>query len=248
MSQRYQPAVSAIVLILALAALPGCATLGNKDVGQEAHNPDPFEKFNRVVFKFNDTADRAVLKPLAKAYVNVVPAPLRKGVRNFFSNAFEPTVVVNDFLQGKPHQGFKDAWRFVINSTVGIVGLFDIATKIGLEKNNEDFGQTFAKWGVADGPYLVLPFLGPSNVRDSIGLIPYYKYTYPIHYVDNSEIRWGIVGLEAIDLRANLLDSEKILMQAALDRYIFIREAYKQRRLNLIHDGNPPLDYLLLDE
>ncbi|HEC12356.1 MAG TPA: VacJ family lipoprotein [Acidiferrobacteraceae bacterium] len=247
MSQRYTPAVSAIIVILTLTALSGCATLGSKDLEKKPHHPDPFEKFNRAVFKFNDTADRAVLKPIAKAYVRFAPAPLRKGIRNFFNNVLEPTVVVNDFLQGKARQGINDTWRFVINSTVGIVGLFDVATKVGLEKHNEDFGQTFAKWGMADGPYLVLPFFGPSNVRDGIGLFPYYSYTHPFGYVDNNEIRWGIVVLESIDTRANLLGSEKILMQAALDRYVFIREAYKQRRLNLIHDGNPPLDYLLED-
>ncbi|NOZ11134.1 MAG: VacJ family lipoprotein [Gammaproteobacteria bacterium] len=247
MSQCYKPVVSIVVLILALTTLPGCATLGGKEAEQKIHNPDPFEKFNRAVFKFNDSADRAVLKPVAKAYVKIVPTPLRKGMRNFFKNALEPTVIINDFLQGKVEQGFKDTWRFVINSTVGIVGLFDVASKIGLERHDEDFGQTFAKWGVADGPYLVLPFLGPSNVRDGIGLIPLYEYTHLINYVNDTKVRWGIVSLESVDIRANLLKSEKILMQAALDRYLFVREAYKQRRLNLIHDGNPPMDYLLDD-
>lgn len=228
-----------LAVVVLLAA--GCATSGRQAPGEN----DPLEPLNRVVFRFNDSADRNFVKPAAQAYRRHVPAPVRRGVRNFFRNLFEPTVLVNDLLQGKAKQGLVSGWRFTINSTVGLLGFLDVASKLGLERHEEDFGQTLAKWGAGEGPYLVLPFLGPSTLRDAAGLIPYYRYTNPISRIEDGKALIGVLTVEGISVRADQLGSESILEQAALDRYRFVREAYRQRRLSLIHDGRPPLDYRL---
>jgi len=243
-SIRIPPRAARVLAAVALGALvSGCASPGGRMAGEN----DPLEPLNRAVFRFNDAADRNFVKPAAKAYNKHVPAPVRKGIRNFFRNAFEPTVIVNDFLQGKIKQGLADGWRFAINTTVGLLGFIDVASKLGLEPHKEDFGQTLAKWGVGEGPYLVLPFLGPSNLRDGLGLIPYYRYTNPLSTVDDREAALLLLTAEGISVRADLLGTEAILEQAALDRYRFVREAYRQKRLSLIHDGRPPLDYELED-
>lgn len=239
-----------LVLVLALG-LGACATTGGdqpntapgasapaKPVVGDPH--DPLETFNRTVYAFNDDFDRAIVKPTAESYLRVVPAPIRRGIGNFFGNLFEPTVIVNDVLQGKIGQAAADSGRFLINSTLGLLGIFDVAGHMGLEKHNEDFGQTLGKWGFGHGPYLVLPFLGPSSVRDGLGLIPYYVYTNPTTAVDDSGVRWGATMVEAVDTRADLLGASRVLEQATTDPYVFLREAYLQKRRSLVYDGSPP--------
>ncbi len=232
-----------ILLVLALP-LSGCATTGGGS-GQSADSGDdtvydPFESYNRVIFRFNDEFDRFVLKPVAKAYDYVLPRPVKNSVSRFFNNLLAPTVVVNDLLQGKLKQSAADTGRFVINSTIGIVGLFDPAKPLGLPPHDEDFGQTLGGGGAHAGPYIVWPILGPSDLRDSIGLVGDY-FTYPVNYVKDSKTRWGLRILDAVDIRANLLGASNVLEQAAgPDKYLFMREAYFQHRLNQIYDGHPP--------
>ncbi len=207
---------------------------------QRDNAKDPYESFNRAVYKFNEQTDRYVMKPIAKGYRAIMPKPVSKSISNFFSNLYDPANMLYNFLQGKPKAGASDLGRFLINSTIGIVGLFDVATKIGLEKHNEDFGQTLAVWGVGDGPYLVLPFFGPSNLRDAPSLIVDWE-TYPPNHMKDSGTRDKMFVVQVIDKRAQLLDAGDILDQAAgSDPYVFVREAFRQRRLSQIYDGNPP--------
>lgn len=233
------------LIILLPLLLSGCATLD----GPPAEN-DPFESYNRSVYQFNDAFDRYLLKPVAKGYDTITPDFAQKGIRNFFSNLDDVLVIFNDLLQLKLTQTLKDTGRFLINSTLGLFGLIDWASDMGLEKNHEDFGQTLGYWGVPAGPYFVLPFLGPSTIRDTGSLAVDSSYFDPI-YKDlgsgfpppshqNSRAVWGMVALDAIDTRASLLKAEVVLEEAALDKYSFIREAYLQRRQNLVFDGNPP--------
>jgi phospholipid-binding lipoprotein MlaA len=201
---------------------------------------DPLEGFNRAMYTFNDKLDRYVLKPLAKGYRAIAPKPVSKSISNFFNNLHEPTVMLNNLLQGKPGQAASDLGRLLVNSTVGIAGLFDVATKVGLQKHNEDFGQTLAVWGVGDGPYLVLPFFGPSNLRDGPALVVDWE-TYPPNHMEERSTRDKLFVVEVIDKRAQLLDASDILEQAAgQDPYVFVREAHRQSRRNQIYDGNPP--------
>ncbi|GAB4514322.1 MAG: VacJ family lipoprotein [Sulfuricaulis sp.] len=207
---------------------------------QQIRAKDPYEDFNRSVYRFNEQTDRYILKPIAKGYRAIVPKPVSKGISNFFSNLHDPANMLYNFLQGKPKSGFSDLGRVLINSTIGIAGLFDVASKMGLEKHNEDFGQTLAVWGVGDGPYLVLPFFGPSNIRDGAST-PVDWYTYPPNHMEEQSTRNKLMVVEVVNRRAQLLEAGDILEQAAgQDPYIFMREAYRQRRMNLIHDGNPP--------
>ncbi len=201
---------------------------------------DPLEGFNRAMYSFNDKFDRYLLKPVAKGYRAITPKPVRKSISNFFGNLHDPGIMLNNLLQGKPGQAASDLGRFLVNSTVGIAGLFDVATRMGMQKHNEDFGQTLAVWGVGDGPYLVLPFFGPSNFRDGPSLIVDWE-TYPPNHMKDSGTRDKMFVIEMIDKRAQLLDASDILEQAAgQDPYIFVREAYRQSRRNQIYDGNPP--------
>lgn len=201
---------------------------------------DPLERVNRVIYKFNDRVDRAILKPVAKGYDAITPNVVQHSIRSFFSNLLSPTVVVNDVLQGKFRQSAADTGRFLVNTTVGIAGLFDVARHMGLKPHNEDFGQTLGVWGVGEGPYLVWPILGPKNLRDSFGWFGDFA-TNPVTYVNDSTDQWGLWALNLVDTRAGLLGVSDILDQAAgQDEYLFVREAYRQRRLNLIYDGNPP--------
>ncbi len=203
-------------------------------------NGDPLEGFNRAMYGFNDYFDRYLLKPVAKGYRAVMPEFARTGVSNFFSNLKDPGIMVNNLLQGKPKDSASDLGRFLVNSTLGIYGLFDVATHMGLEKHNEDFGQTFAVWGVPDGPYLVLPILGPSNFRDGFGEIPDW-YMLPTTHMEEQSTASKLFALRLVNRRAQLLDESDILDEAAgQDPYVFIREAYRQRRINLIYDGDPP--------
>ncbi|HEY0720377.1 MAG TPA: VacJ family lipoprotein [Gammaproteobacteria bacterium] len=230
-------------LIIVLAS--GCASVSTPPPKQ-----DPLERFNRSVYKFNDALDRAVLKPVAQGYEKVVPQPVDDSITNFFSNLDDVTVTLNALLQGKFQQAGSDLSRLVWNSTVGIAGLFDVATHFGLPKHNEDFGQTLGAWGVGPGPYLVLPFLGPSTLRDTAALPadwmsdPLYHY-YPV----DKNGYWQLKGLYYVDQRAGLLRASRLVEQAALDEYVFMREAYLQRRQSLVYDGNPPQpDFDLFDE
>jgi phospholipid-binding lipoprotein MlaA len=212
--------------------LSGCASTANND---------PLEGFNRGVYKFNDVADKAVIKPVAGAYKAVVPSPLRSGVNNFFSNLNTFVSVINDLLQFKLNHAAEGAGRFVINSTFGIAGLFDVASMDGIEKRNEDFGQTLAHWGVGSGAYIVLPFLGPSSLRDTAGLVVDLAAFDPIGYVDEPATRNSLLALKFIDRRSQYLPASDLLDEAALDPYAFMRDAYFQRRNSQVHDGNVPM-------
>lgn len=220
---------------LLLSLLAGCAT--------NPANPDPLEKFNRHVFAFNETVDKAVLKPVAQTYKAVVPKPVDDSVTNFFSNINDVVVVTNDILQLKFQQAAADTTRFVLNSTLGIFGLFDIASKAGLPKHEEDFGQTLGYWGLNSGPYLMLPFLGPSSVRDLAGRSVDILADPRVYYADEAKLHNFFLAsdvIKIIDIRADYLDMEQVLDTAALDRYTYLRDAYLQRRQYLVYDGNPP--------
>ncbi|MFN6961965.1 MAG: VacJ family lipoprotein [Rhodocyclaceae bacterium] len=222
----------AATLILA-SMLAGCATSGNPK--------DPLEGFNRAMFAFNDGLDTVLIKPVAKGYDAVLPSPVRTGVTNFFGNIADLFIGVNNLLQGKPDQAFSDFGRVIINSTIGILGLFDVATEAGLEKHEEDFGQTLGRWGMGDGAYVVIPFFGPRTVRDTVGLVLDVK-TDPVANLGDVSTRNSLLALRVIDNRADLLPADKVIEQAALDKYSYVRDGYLQRRRNLIHDGNPPRD------
>ena len=221
-------------LLVAASLLAGCASSGNPR--------DPLEPINRAVFGFNDGFDQVIAKPVAEGYRSAVPSFARTGVTNFFSNLEDLWIAVNDLLQGKPGKGL-DAWtRVFINTTVGVFGLYDVAGDIGLDKQNEDFGQTLGRWGMGSGPYIVLPFLGPSTLRDAIsyGLVDVKAdWVTQHHYVPE---RNTMYLTRAVSHRANLLDASRVVEEAALDKYTFTRDAYLQRRQSLVYDGNPPRD------
>ena len=221
--------IAASLLILA-SVLSGCAHQNVRD---------PLEPLNRGIYTFNDAVDRAVVKPLAQGYRAVLPQVVQTGISNFFSNLDDITVILNNLLQLKIPQAVSDTGRFVINSTIGLLGFIDVATHLGLEKHNEDFGQTLGYWGIGNGPYLVLPFLGPSSLRDGIGRWVDAR-TDPVRWEDHIRTRNQFLVTRVINTRARLLDSEKVIDAAAIDRYAFIRDAYLQRRRSLVFDGNPP--------
>jgi phospholipid-binding lipoprotein MlaA len=207
-----------------------------------AHSPidepsDPLEPVNRAFFTFNEKLDQYVARPVAQTYVTYVPQPMRVGVGNFLRNITYPTVIVNDVLQGKVTQAGADTGRLLLNSTFGIGGLLDPATMVGLERHDEDFGQTFGKWGIGPGWYLMIPFLGPSSNRDLVGRVG-NTLTNPVSYA-SSDVTIPFAVIEALDTRAGLLGAEKVVQQQ-FDRYIFVRGAYLQRRQNQVYDGNPP--------
>ncbi len=214
-----------------MTPLGGCATTGNPR--------DPLEPMNRAIYSFNDGVDQAIFKPVAEAYRAVLPSVVRAGVSNFFANINDVSIALNNLLQGKPVDAISDVGRIAVNTTAGILGVFDIATEFGLEKHNEDFGQTLGHWGMSDGPFLMLPLLGPSNLRDTVGRVADFKLD-PITYVDPSRDRNILWGSRLVSQRAGLLDTSKFLETAALDPYEFLRDAYLQRRRNLVHDGSPP--------
>lgn len=214
--------------ILVAALLSGCASTTNKD---------PLEGFNRGIYKFNDVADKAVVKPIAGAYKGAIPGPVRTGVSNFFSNLGEIVTVINDLLQFKFDKALTDAGRFAINTTFGIGGLVDWASMDGIEKRKEDFGQTLAYWGWKDSAYLVLPLLGPSTLRDAGGLVVDSAVFDPVYYVDHVPTRNQLLITKAIDARSQYLPGSDLLDEAALDPYIFMRDAYLQRREHLTADG-----------
>jgi phospholipid-binding lipoprotein MlaA len=220
-----------IVAALALT-LAGCATT-NGDAR------DPLEGVNRKVYAFNDKVDGWVLRPVATGYRDWVPVEVRDRVRNFFGNLADPMIGVNNVLQGKFEDGFFDFARFGFNSTIGLLGLHDVATDMGYEKHNEDFGQTFGRWGAGTGPYLVLPFLGSSNVRDGLGSGLDF-YFDPLGELRPYRAQYALWATRLVQVRADLLDASRILEEAALDRYTFQRDAHLQRRRSLVYDGRPP--------
>lgn len=222
---------SVLVAAVLTGLLGGCATSGNPK--------DPIEGFNRAVYAFNEGLDTVIIKPVAQGYDTVLPTPVRTGVTNFFGNIADLFIGVNNLLQGKPDQAVSDLGRVLINTTVGILGIFDVATEAGLEKHDEDFGQTFGRWGVSDGAYVVIPVFGPRTVRDTAGLV-LDVYADPVANVHHVPTRNSLLALRLIDNRANLLPADKVIEEAALDKYSYVRDGYLQRRRNLIHDGNPP--------
>lgn len=207
--------------LLALALLQGCAT---------GPNPrDPFEPFNRSVSRFNEGLDEAIVKPVAQVYQDVLPSPVRTGVNNFFYNLTDVWSMVNNLLQGRPREAGDSLMRFSINTTIGLGGVLDWATEMGIERHREDFGKTLGRWGVDTGPYLVLPILGPSTVRDTAALVVDTKGDL-VNHVHDVSARNSLYVLRAVDLRASLLRAGEVLDQAALDKYSFTRDSYLQRR------------------
>jgi phospholipid-binding lipoprotein MlaA len=220
--------------MLLLSSLAACAT---RSPYEDAS--DPLEPVNRAVYKFNDLFDRLLLKPVATGYERFVPGVARTGVRNFFNNLLEPITIVNDVLQAKGHNAASDVMRFGFNTTFGVFGLIDVARPWGLDRHDEDFGQTFAVWGFGEGWYLVLPILGPSNVRDGLGVLAEWKLQ-PVQYIDDTTLRYATYSLFLVSRRADLLAASDVLDAGSLDPYLQVREAYRQRRWNQIHDGHPP--------
>lgn len=201
---------------------------------------DPWEPLNRQIHGFNHGLDKVTLKPVAKAYEFVIPQFMRTGVTNFSRNLRTPVNIVNNLLQGKIKNGFTETGRLIINTTMGIGGLFDIATDAGIERKYEDFGQTFAAWGIPDGPFVVIPILGPFTLRDSLG-IPLNLFFDPLWHYDNAPVRDRIWVLRLIDVRQRLFVAEDLLKESP-DRYVTLRESYLQNRRYLIYDGFPPED------
>jgi phospholipid-binding lipoprotein MlaA len=206
---------------------------------------DPWESWNRGVYRVNDKLDRAIAKPVAKTYVHVVPQTVRTGVSNFLDNLTTPTVMLNDALQGKLKAAANDLGRFLMNTTFGLGGVFDPATSAGLDHNNEDFGQTLGVWGVHPGPFVELPLLGPSDLRDAPARLV-DAYTNPHAYIRNQPIKWGLYGVYLVDARANLLSLDETLKNA-YDPYAFVRDAYLQRRAYLVSDGKVSEEEPLVD-
>ena len=200
---------------------------------QAAATEDPWQGVNRKVFQFNEWTDSKILRPTAVAYDEYVPRLVRSGVGNVFDNVFTPAVALNQLLQGKPKRSLSDAGRFLVNTTIGLGGLFDVATRVGMAKHDEDFGQTFAVWGAGSGYYVVLPFLGPSNVRDSFGLA-LSSLINPVRFISPVEDRAAVTALYVVDLRAGLLGIDELVTG---DKYLFRKDTYVQRREFLINDG-----------
>lgn len=217
-------------LLLVAAGLGGCAT---------AQRPDPLEPWNRKVFAFNEGLDNAVLKPTATAYQKVVPRPVRTAATNFFNNISDLWSATNLFLQGRVTDGLSDVMRFGSNTVFGILGLADVASEMGMERHNEDFGQTLGHWGVGPGAYIVWPLLGPSTVRDSIAL-PIEQQVAPETFVSTVRMRNSLSVVRLVNTRANLLQAGNMLDGISLDKYTFMRDAYLQRRRSLVYDGDPP--------
>ncbi|MFN2308817.1 MAG: VacJ family lipoprotein [Gammaproteobacteria bacterium] len=223
-----------LVILFMAGILTGCANSPpHEDIS------DPLEPVNRVVDQFNDKVDRALIKPVAEVYEKVTPTPVRSSVGNFFGNLGEPRVIVNQFLQGKGREGLSDTGRLLVNSTLGLFGLFDPASQMGLNRHDEDFGQTFGRWGIGEGWYVVLPLMGPSTVRDTLGKFGDYQLDPVVRHEEIRE-RNSLAGLRLVDTRASLLSAGRVRDAAALDSYLFTREAYRQLRWSRIHDGNPP--------
>lgn len=243
-------AMRLFAVLLPLLWLSGCASTSSDNGGlvsgaqasvesAQIENIDPYESFNRKVYQFNSDFDKALGKPVAQAYVRYIPGGVRTSVSNFFSNLWEPSSMLNALLQGKVSKAVSTATRFFLNSTVGVLGLFDVASKLGVMEQEEDLGQTLAVWGIADGPYLMMPFLGPTNVRDFTGLVTEWYTTDLVPILFEDEAWVAIVGLRLLDSRASVLGLDETL-ELQIDPYIFLREGYRQSRMTQIHDGVLP--------
>lgn len=224
--------LGATALIAGLLA--GCATGGSAR--------DPLEPLNRAIFGFNETFDQVLMKPVAQGYRAVLPEMVRTGVTNFFSNIEDVWIAANNLLQGKPENALQDVMRVAINTVIGLGGLIDVASDAGLDKHDEDFGQTLGRWGIGSGPYLVLPFLGASTLRDGIGLLGVDYAVDPVWNIDHMPMRNTLYSGRSVNARANALDAVRVMEEAALDKYRFVRDAYLQRRRSLVYDGDPPTE------
>ena len=222
-----------VVLTLATS---GCATTGPAD------SRDPFEGFNRGVYSFNEAVDTVVIDPLTGIYRLITPDFVDKGITNFFSNLGEISVIANDLLQFKLGQAVEDSARFVVNSTMGLLGFFDVASKMNLPKNKEDFGQTLATWGMGPGPYLVVPLFGPTTLRDATRFPVDGLLLNPVTYLESDSLRGGLFGLNFIDIKSDLLTSTDLVDEAAIDEYEFVKNAYFQQREVLIRDGETDVE------
>ncbi len=225
-----------VFLLFSVSLFTGCAGVQEKG----ASTPDPIEPANRAFYNFNEGLDKHLIKPIAETYANITPEPIRSSITNFFDNLAYLNVILNSFLQGKFGQGFSDTGRFLLNSTLGIAGMFDVATPAGLPRHKEDLGQTLATWGVGRGTYLYLPVKGPDTARN-LPDIATSTLLNPITYLTGA-VLFPITAINVINIRANLLDATNIRDEAAVDPYSFTREAYLQQREYLIHDGNPPTE------
>jgi len=229
-------------LACATCLMVGCAAI---PAGVEPSPNDPWEPFNRSVFEFNENLDAYLLKPVVTGYRFVLPEFVREGIYNFFSNYNDIYTALNNLLQGKPNDAFHDLMRVVVNTTFGLGGLIDMATPGGLEKHKEDFGQTFGVWGIPSGPYVVLPFFGPSSVRDTFGTVADLESDYLFGYVKNIGVRNSVTGLRVVNTRNTYYEAGDLLEGAAIDKYSFMRDAYIQRRQYQINEGReddePPM-------
>ena len=253
MKARVQPAaspmsvrVAGFVIAAAAVTVAGCATApaAGPAGAQTAAAPspiDPWENWNRKVYSFNDAIDRAVLKPVAETYRDVVPKLVRTGVDNVLGNIYDVWSTANQFLQGKVQTGFEMGMRVLSNTVFGLGGLLDPATEMGLTRRSEDFGQTLGRWGFPSGPFVVLPLLGPSTVRDAAGLL-LDRQASPAALPETTAGTYAVTGIELVNVRANLLSAGALLDQVALDRYAFVRDAYLASRRDALYDGAPPLD------
>jgi phospholipid-binding lipoprotein MlaA len=228
---------------LLLLAVSGCASLPPGT----GHDPrDPFERFNRGAFAFNDGLDRAIVRPIARGYRKVLPDAAEVSISNFWSNAKYPVTIVNDLLQGKFAQAASGTGRFLLNSTVGFAGFGDPASELGLERRDEDFGQTLGRWGVRPGPYVVVPIFGPYTFRDAFGALA-DDFFEPRHYLEDDSTRWWLWAGDRLDRRVRLLDAD-IFLDRAGDPYAFVRSAYLQRREYEVRDGDVPMDEAPLED
>ncbi len=226
------------LILCSLAAL-GCGGCASTGAGGYSEVNDPLERANRAIFRFNRTADRFVLRPVANGYHTITPDPLERSVSRFFVNLSSPIVIVSALLQGKFKQAGADTGRFLLNSTVGVLGFLDVANHVGLEYHDEDFGQTLGKWGLAQGPYFIVPIFGPYTLRDGFGRILELPFEL-LYQIDDKTTQRRLVVLYYIDKRMRLLVADEALANA-FDPYIFVRDAYLQRRHFLVYDGDPPV-------
>jgi phospholipid-binding lipoprotein MlaA len=231
--------LGAFIVVAWLLLLTGCATTGAGGPKTAVQKADPWESWNRKVYAFNDSLDEAVVKPVATTYTKVVPEPIRRGVTNFFGNVSDVWSALNNFAQGKFANGLQDVIRVGTNTLFGLGGFLDVASEFGADRQGEDLGQTLGRWGMAPGPYVVWPVLGPSTLRDSIAL-PLDVQVSPGLAVKNEAGKVAVTGLQLVNQRANLLGASGMLNDIALDKYVFVRDAYLQRRRSLVFDGDPP--------
>ncbi|MEH0166850.1 VacJ family lipoprotein [Paucibacter sp. JuS9] len=234
MTLALQPRWRALVFLLMAVLLSGCAVLRGPSAGKKL---DPFENWNRKVFSFNEALDENILKPVATGYSEIVPQPIRKSVDNFFSNVGDGWSAINLFLQGRFKTGIQQTMRFAVNTTLGLGGLLDIGSEVGLERTTEDLGKTFGRWGFGTGAYIVWPLFGPSSVRDSLAM-PWDRTASPALAFNDGRSKVSIYVLQTVNARSNFLRAGEMLDGIALDKYTFIRDAYLTRRGSISHDDD----------